>query len=677
MSDDELWDCMECCNFAIQNGDMEGMENDVMEDPDAPIDCDVGVQQCQPCKPSTGPPCQNPGGDDPNEPLNPDDPDEPDDPEMEDGGTWIFVPHSSDEEDDGDDDSEGSPIDIQPPPLEEDEDITPEEPEEPGSLSDLDDNEPVDGTDHFPEGDDEDVGPIDVEKPSEEKPESEAETDPETESEMSDVDNDNGQIIDPEEAWHPKPDIEVLRPCKKPKPDGSCADDELPPGKPSWNDVTPDELLACLENGTCEPISLPLSVDSEDDEDASEEGSPTGTQDPILEPDDIFIEAPLIDDEVDEVDEPPKEEPPKEVEEEVDTETETGGCEDDITLTKETYESINWWRNSTLGSYHKLTRNTKLDNAAKYMAKYLYSIQPQAGHAVWSSPHPDDQGRGSADRVLHYGYKGLSQEVIGQNTTAGGMLDTWIKSALHKNIIESRTIGLFDPQRVTMIGVAVYCGYFVAIIAAAPSEEDDPEGEDQPDPTISGPSIIDLPRPSRTPFLPPANSDVAFQGSQMTGNPDSAAFVTFIADRSQSTKQNAKWFRIQSSILKTIESMSGSQKFRIFLFNESYVTMSSSWSHPNSWGTARGWLATFFPEGGTDPRGAVREALLYKPSDGLSHVVFFLSDGEFTAPFEASAFTTANKYGARIHTFYFDDSARVDRMKSIAELNGGTANRMN
>jgi hypothetical protein len=79
------------------------------------------------------------------------------------------------------------------------------------------------------------------------------------------------------------------------------------------------------------------------------------------------------------------------------------------------------------------------------------------------------------------------------------------------------------------------------------------------------------------------------------------------------------------------------------------------------------WMANVKTSGQTDPREALKLALLLRPD-----MIYFLTDGHFRSSVVSEVTKLNRSRRTQIHTFCFGDRSGEDLLKLIAERNGGT-----
>src|SRR5690606_17153682 len=164
----------------------------------------------------------------------------------------------------------------------------------------------------------------------------------------------------------------------------------------------------------------------------------------------------------------------------------------------------------------------------------------------------------------------------------------------------------------------------------------------------------------------------------------------FILDCSGSmiARNGGRFARAREELVESISRLQPDQRFYVFLFNWSTAPMFGPADDPGTLVHAtpenvdrlRRWLAGIYPQSGTDPRRALREAFRMRPD-----AIFLLSDGQFNTPSEYNAMqgwdtsrTTvfdvvarSNSADAQIHTIAFEDVIAAQGMSLLAERTNG------
>jgi hypothetical protein len=162
-----------------------------------------------------------------------------------------------------------------------------------------------------------------------------------------------------------------------------------------------------------------------------------------------------------------------------------------------------------------------------------------------------------------------------------------------------------------------------------------------------------------------------FFGVQAVGNR-----VVYVVDSSRSMNHphesiaKTRFGRVKLEIAYSIRRMNSEMEFFIIFFNNNAVPMPSRKLQPALPAPKKHyltWMANVKTGGQTDPRDALRVALLLRPD-----MIYFLTDGEFRSSVVRDV-TKLNRFRRTpIHTFGLGNRSGEPMLKIIAERNGGT-----
>lgn len=156
--------------------------------------------------------------------------------------------------------------------------------------------------------------------------------------------------------------------------------------------------------------------------------------------------------------------------------------------------------------------------------------------------------------------------------------------------------------------------------------------------------------------------------------------VVYVVDCSKSmkrrfpSKDKTRFARVKRELIESISSLKPEQKFFVIYFNTEAFPMPGTRLVPrDSYDVPRylKWLATFPPDGRTNPEDALIMALRLKPD-----AVFFLTDGAFR-PNIVDNVVAANALNVPIHAIGFGDEVvegdkeALDTLTSLATRSGG------
>jgi hypothetical protein len=164
----------------------------------------------------------------------------------------------------------------------------------------------------------------------------------------------------------------------------------------------------------------------------------------------------------------------------------------------------------------------------------------------------------------------------------------------------------------------------------------------------------------------------------------------YVLDMSGSMQQTGRRYgnrfqRASAELVRSVNQLSESQAFSVILFSSKTRLM---FDHdgpfpqilpatPENKDRLRDWLASISPDGGTDPREALRLGLELSPS-----ALFLLSDGDFKPEENSGNLLTSsltipevvdrsNHGKAPIHTIAYEDLANRVSMQALAAQTGG------
>jgi hypothetical protein len=197
-------------------------------------------------------------------------------------------------------------------------------------------------------------------------------------------------------------------------------------------------------------------------------------------------------------------------------------------------------------------------------------------------------------------------------------------------------------------------------------------------------SLADMQKPKSEFLIPPGsdpkdrysptdnfdwNAEPPWRRASFFGIRERGLFFVYVVDSSGSMIDEARMPRATMEVRRSVMALQPPQRFEVIFYNHE--------SHPMPGGpTPRtadlesknllfSWLRLIEPDGGTDPRVAVRQALGMKPD-----AVFLLSDGAFPDG-TVDEITRFNKHRIPIHCVDLTGGLAGDHLKRIAAANGG------
>lgn len=162
--------------------------------------------------------------------------------------------------------------------------------------------------------------------------------------------------------------------------------------------------------------------------------------------------------------------------------------------------------------------------------------------------------------------------------------------------------------------------------------------------------------------LPPWNK-TEFFGIRARGK----VFI-YVVDCSGSMGDDARLLRAKAEIRKSVMDLRWPQKFHVIFFNDRVRPLPGDTTRSADWTSKRlllQWFNTIGPDGPTDPREAVSQAVKHQPD-----AVFLLSDGDFPDG-SVEAIAKANSRKVPIHAVDLSGGAGGDHLKRIAKESGG------
>ncbi len=140
----------------------------------------------------------------------------------------------------------------------------------------------------------------------------------------------------------------------------------------------------------------------------------------------------------------------------------------------------------------------------------------------------------------------------------------------------------------------------------------------------------------------------------------------YVVDCSGSMGDYDRLVRAKREIRRSIGEMRFPQRFQIIFYNDRPYTMPGGTPQSVDYSSKTQlsqWLSLIDADGGTDPRGAMAQALAQKPD-----AIFLLSDGEFP---KGSAESIAKKNLNKVPIHCVDFSGNSSDLKKIAKQSGG------
>ncbi len=145
-------------------------------------------------------------------------------------------------------------------------------------------------------------------------------------------------------------------------------------------------------------------------------------------------------------------------------------------------------------------------------------------------------------------------------------------------------------------------------------------------------------------------------------------FFIYVVDCSGSMIDDNRLVRAKSELRHSVFSLQPPQRFLVIFYNDRPLAQPGGLPHPADLGDKyrfNEWLRLIEPDGETDPRGAMAQALSLRPD-----AVFLLSDGEFPDG-TAEAIAARNSRKTPIHCVDLSAGLAGDQLARIARESGG------
>jgi von Willebrand factor type A domain len=146
-------------------------------------------------------------------------------------------------------------------------------------------------------------------------------------------------------------------------------------------------------------------------------------------------------------------------------------------------------------------------------------------------------------------------------------------------------------------------------------------------------------------------------------------FFVYVVDCSGSMLDDDRLTRATIEVRKSVMGMQEPQKFEVIFYNNESMPMPGGPRPRTADLQAKnqllGWLRLIEPDGGTDPRPALRQAISLKPD-----AVFLLSDGEFPEG-TVQEVAKLNTRNIPIHCVDLAGGLAGDHLKTISAQSGG------
>ena len=190
----------------------------------------------------------------------------------------------------------------------------------------------------------------------------------------------------------------------------------------------------------------------------------------------------------------------------------------------------------------------------------------------------------------------------------------------------------------------------------------------------------------RSPFLEPPGSEGETPDRYGNGTPDwreippwrqtsffgiraAGRFFVYVIDCSESMIDEDRFARATMEVRRSVLALQAPQQFEVIFYNEDSTPMPGGPkprpADPQNKSQLVSWLRLVDPDGGTDPRAALRQAIALRPE-----AVFLLSDGLFPDG-TAEAVSKFNARRIPIHCVDLSGGEGGDHLRRIARDSGG------
>lgn len=146
-------------------------------------------------------------------------------------------------------------------------------------------------------------------------------------------------------------------------------------------------------------------------------------------------------------------------------------------------------------------------------------------------------------------------------------------------------------------------------------------------------------------------------------------FFVYVVDQSGSMLDDDRLIRAKIELRRSVSALRQPQRFEVIFYNEEATPMPGGPlprpADQRNKNLLASWLGLIGPDGETEPRSAVIQAVSLRPD-----AVFLLSDGEFPEG-TAEAIARANKAKIPIHCVDLSGGEAGDHLKRIARDSGG------
>lgn len=187
-------------------------------------------------------------------------------------------------------------------------------------------------------------------------------------------------------------------------------------------------------------------------------------------------------------------------------------------------------------------------------------------------------------------------------------------------------------------------------------------------PPNAGSEFLRPPGTNSDPYAPKVNwaRIPAWKQTQFFGIRAQGKTFLYVVDCSGSMGDGDRLPRAKREIRRSVNELRWPQRFQVIFYNDRPVPMpggSPLSADLDSKTLLLNWLGQIEPDGGTDPRSALAQAISQAPD-----AIFLLSDGEFP---KGTAEAIARKNGKKVPIHCIDLAGGSDDLRRIARESGG------
>ncbi|WP_337175230.1 magnesium chelatase [Paludisphaera sp.] len=224
---------------------------------------------------------------------------------------------------------------------------------------------------------------------------------------------------------------------------------------------------------------------------------------------------------------------------------------------------------------------------------------------------------------------------------------------------------------VLALGLALLASLGVAEAQRPPARDDAPR--------VRTPEEVEARK--RSPFLRPPGEDAPdgryeddsdlppWNRARFFGISARGRFFVYVLDQSGSMMDEGRIARATIELRRSVGALEAPQQFEVIFYNDEATAMPGGpiprVADRRNKEMLRSWLGRIEPEGGTNPRDAVLQALALRPA-----AVFLLSDGDFPEG-TVEAIAKANPRKVPIHCVDMAGGLAGDALPRVARESGG------